>query len=229
MLVMTTMICQQCGSEFIYLRAQHKRRFCSQECYHKSHIGRDKKRITRLCEFCGKQFEIKLYEIDRARFCSCACRDKSLTLIYGKNHPSWQGGDVECRCEMCGASFYARRARVDHGVARFCSRHCYERYQAEYCIGDHAYNWKGGLSLEPYSPEFNKRTRRSVLKRDSGECLICGATDGRLAVHHIDYNKKNSDPSNLVILCQVCHPRTNWSRSYWQTRLSSFMGVMGYD
>lgn len=41
-------------------------------------------------------------------------------------------------------------------------------------------------------------------------CEHCGAPDDResghvLTVHHLDGNKANCDPSNLVALCQKCH------------------------
>jgi 5-methylcytosine-specific restriction endonuclease McrA len=42
------------------------------------------------------------------------------------------------------------------------------------------------------------------------ECENCGHFDEResgyaLTVHHLDRNKANCDPSNLVALCQRCH------------------------
>ena len=30
-----------------------------------------------------------------------------------------------------------------------------------------------------------------------------------LHVHHIDYDKINNDPNNLVALCNSCHAKTN--------------------
>jgi hypothetical protein len=37
----------------------------------------------------------------------------------------------------------------------------------------------------------------------------------KLDVHHIDYDKKNGDPRNLVSLCKSCHIKTNYNREYW--------------
>ena len=34
-------------------------------------------------------------------------------------------------------------------------------------------------------------------------------------VHHIDYNKNNCDPKNLITLCNNCHSKTNTNRKYW--------------
>ena len=38
-----------------------------------------------------------------------------------------------------------------------------------------------------------------------------------LDVHHIDYDKKNSNHDNLVSLCHSCHMKTNVEkkRNYW--------------
>ena len=36
-----------------------------------------------------------------------------------------------------------------------------------------------------------------------------------LDIHHIDYNKDNLNPDNLISLCQNCHGKTNYNRKYW--------------
>jgi hypothetical protein len=33
--------------------------------------------------------------------------------------------------------------------------------------------------------------------------------------NHIDYNKKNCNPNNLISLCNSCHSKTNFDRKYW--------------
>ena len=38
-----------------------------------------------------------------------------------------------------------------------------------------------------------------------------------LNVHHIDYDKNNSEEMNLVSLCCQCHGRTNYNREDWIT------------
>ena len=69
----------------------------------------------------------------------------------------------------------------------------------------------------PYSPHFTPRRRREIRRRDKFRCQLCGMPQResherwgrRLHVHHIDYDKENSDPVNLVSLCCICHGRTN--------------------
>ena len=33
--------------------------------------------------------------------------------------------------------------------------------------------------------------------------------------NHIDYNKLNCNPNNLISLCRKCHMKTNSNRDYW--------------
>ena len=79
--------------------------------------------------------------------------------------------------------------------------------------------WRGGISLEPYAWTFNAELKEEVRRRDGYKCQLCDVPqaecDTALPVHHIDYNKKDSDPVNLVALCHHCHSRTNARREYW--------------
>lgn len=79
--------------------------------------------------------------------------------------------------------------------------------------------WQGGISKQPYSFDFTRELKELIRKRDNYTCQICEKkqTENMIPfpVHHIDYNKKNSDSINLVTLCRTCHPRTNHNRDYW--------------
>ena len=81
-------------------------------------------------------------------------------------------------------------------------------------------NWQGGISFEPYSIQFNKELKELIRRRDNYQCQICGMLEveniRKLDVHHINYNKKNCLPSNLISLCRKCHIKTNTNREYWK-------------
>jgi len=72
----------------------------------------------------------------------------------------------------------------------------------------------------PYSDEWNNAIKEEVRERDNYRCYICSSPQSKemtkLSVHHIDYNKKNCDPSNLITLCGRCHTQTNFNRPYWK-------------
>ena len=83
--------------------------------------------------------------------------------------------------------------------------------------GSKSPGWQGGKSFEPYGPEFNEELKKSVRERDGNTCTICGKPGDR--VHHIDYDKKNSSPDNLITLCISCHGKTGSRRKYWERKL----------
>jgi len=84
--------------------------------------------------------------------------------------------------------------------------------------GSNHWNWQGGLSFEAYPVEFNNKLKNTIRRRDGYTCQICNTIpkNEHLAVHHIDYNKKNNLPNNLVSLCRKCHTATNFKRDEWQ-------------
>jgi hypothetical protein len=87
-------------------------------------------------------------------------------------------------------------------------------------IGEKCINWKGGISFEPYSTDWTETLKRSIRQRDRYTCQICGI-EPAIHVHHIDYDKKNCNPDNLITLCHSCHSKTNSNRSYWLNYFSN--------
>jgi len=83
--------------------------------------------------------------------------------------------------------------------------------------GEKSHSWRGGKSFEPYSVDWTNSLRISIRERDKYTCQLCGEKQGDIVflVHHIDYNKKNCNPSNLITLCRSCHTKTNFNRDYW--------------
>ena len=85
--------------------------------------------------------------------------------------------------------------------------------------GKNHHDWQGGISFEPYGLEFNNDLREVVRNRDRRKCFICEKTElenrEKLTVHHIDYNKQNNNPNNLITLCRGCHIKTNSNRDNW--------------
>ena len=78
-------------------------------------------------------------------------------------------------------------------------------------------NWKGGISFNPYAADWTKTLRRSIRERDNYVCQLCGKLQGDRAfcVHHIDYDKENCNPDNLITLCNRCNSKVNSNREFW--------------
>lgn len=91
--------------------------------------------------------------------------------------------------------------------------------------GDKCWMWKGGISKEPYGIEFTNQLKEQIRQRDNFRCQECFRHQDelrdknnrkyKLLVHHIDFNKKNNNPNNLISLCRDCHLQTNYSRENW--------------
>jgi len=84
-------------------------------------------------------------------------------------------------------------------------------------------NWRGGISFIPYTLKFNKKLKLKIRKRDNYTCQNCGIKEKAhirknkrvLAIHHINYDKQNSNSNNLITLCNICNCKANSNKDYW--------------
>jgi len=91
-----------------------------------------------------------------------------------------------------------------------------------FCGPNHP-NWKGGITADPYCDAWlDKEYKDSLKERDGNKCLnpYCFKTSKKLVIHHIDYDKKNCHPLNLITMCDPCNGRANkdrdWHTSWYQ-------------
>lgn len=89
--------------------------------------------------------------------------------------------------------------------------------------GEGNYNWKGGISKEPYSKTWNNRLKKDIKERDGYRCLnpYCYSNNTKdLVVHHINYDKKDCTKQNLITICRACNIRAevnrNWHKAWYQ-------------
>jgi len=82
------------------------------------------------------------------------------------------------------------------------------------------WNWQGGRTFELYPLGWTKTYKEQIRLRDNYKCRLCGIPETecltKLPIHHIDYNKSNLNPKNLLALCNSCHSKTNHNREYWE-------------
>ena len=172
--------------------------------HHRYIDGRSKKKYY--CKDCGK-------EISRHSgfYGSGLCRSCS---NKGKRSSKYKDGRYikEYFCKDCGRQISYRSATQSQQLCRSCSKK-----------GDRASSWKGGISRHPYFFDFNEELKELIRKRDNYKCVMCGTPQEEcfkgLSIHHIDYNKENSDPKNLISLCEYCHGKTGFNRGYWKSFL----------
>ena len=92
-----------------------------------------------------------------------------------------------CTCKNCGVQFFA-------------SSNCYKLCKS--CR-------RAKKNPNVYTRVFWKN-RLLVLQRDNHTCQCCGCkSDGKrtnlIVCHHIDGDRQNNSPSNLITLCTQCH------------------------
>ena len=112
--------------------------------------------------------------------------------------------------------------RIGTRLGKHCSEESCKRMSIAQS-GEKSHCWIDGKSFEPYTIDWTETLKRSIRERDNYVCQLCGRTqieeleeiEKKLSCHHIDYNKKNCDPENLITLCKSCHAKTNFNRKYW--------------
>jgi hypothetical protein len=97
-------------------------------------------------------------------------------------------------------------------------------------------NWK---SRELYGYEFNPETKEKIRQKDGYVCQQCGIKQEeyrtktgkkrKLIIHHIDYNKKNNNTTNLISLCLDCHMETNYNRKEWKEYFQARMELLNIN
>ena len=181
----------------------------------------------RHCNNCGKYYEGR-----GEKYCSSKCCSQVVSPFvkghkyrhnnnkgHKKGNIPWNKGNkinIEQskgysikRCKHCKKRFGVLWKKNQE----FCSNSCAN-------IGNLNSQWMGGISFEPYLPEFNNQLKEQIRKRDDYTCQECNHTQEQLGykvpIHHIDYNKKNNNPDNLISLCRGCHAQTNFDRNGWK-------------
>ena len=105
------------------------------------------------------------------------------------------------------------------------------RYMSISRMRENNSRWLGGKSFEPYGLEFNKQFKEAIRERDNHTCQLCSIFEDdhrqlygrRLAIHHVDYDKKNTFPQNCLTLCQRCNILVNKDRELWTNHFQALL------
>ena len=189
--------CVTCGKEFDAYESDIERKpnsgtYCSKECVNAGRL------IACKCKYCGREFDTPLSRIQSGHgfYCSRECYSMGV-------HSEFLETCQKQICATCGKEFVV--SPYLYGRQKYCSRKCGK-------TGDANPQWIGGHTIE-YPLIWTRKLRNAIKQRDGYKCVLCGehATD----VHHIDYNKDNCAPENLISLCHSCHAKTNTRRGEW--------------
>jgi endogenous inhibitor of DNA gyrase (YacG/DUF329 family) len=212
--------CLICGRKVYTSPAfiKRERKYCSNKC---KGIGHRVRRPKRKCSMCGKTFIRRRNLRGKNSFCSQKCYWDFRKLKKGTSNPNWKGG--YSKCSICGEALTRYKKNTK----------CKECHLKTYIISfetrnkmslsrlkEKNPNWRGGIQYEPYSAEFNDTLKELIRQRDGYKCQMCGVSQmeciKKLSIHHIDYNKLNSNPKNLISLCEGCHTKTHYKQNYWR-------------
>ena len=90
-------------------------------------------------------------------------------------------------------------------------------------MGEVHHSWRGGISFEPYGIEWTDELKEGIRRRDDHTCAISSDVwqvgQVKFHVHHINYDKIDNRPENLITVSASCHGKTNANREYWQALL----------
>lgn len=220
------LVCQHCKQDY-YVKpyipknrvGKYTPKFCSKKCRDADQAARPRPQFTPSREIvtcenpnCGKEW-VDLIILHK-KFCSNACEAKSRFLHTTEN--------AKKNCTICGnelerhlgeqASNFRKRSTCSHECRMILFSQS-KRF--------------GSKVINPYPMAFSRELREIVRERDDYACQECGViqTNRKHDVHHIDFDKHNCNPSNLITLCRYCHAKTvrSGKRAYWISRYHTFL------
>jgi len=96
--------------------------------------------------------------------------------------------------------------------------------------GEKHWNWKGGISFEPYCENFDEPFHERCREFFGRVCVECGKTEEKngqkLSVHHVNYDKMvccNGTKPTFVTLCVSCHTKTNYNKEHWEKHFTDMI------
>lgn len=186
---MINKICEHCGSGFQVINSRKNAKFCCRKCSDESKKGNPNVQ----CSYCGKEFHIKMYQIERYKrtmgfFCSRQCQNEFRKTWFcdENNHQYGLKGELN-------SSFKGKT--ITHKNHNIIDTYVYKP--------NHPFANKDGrvlrhhLIVEQNSDRFDKKF---FIEIDNNLYL-----NKYYSVHHKDNNHGNDSIENLEILTRSQH------------------------
>lgn len=208
--------CKECKQPYL-CEKRRQNKFCSRDCVNKSEEYRKLK--SKLQK--GKPSAMKGKNLSKEvkEKISEAHKGKKLTKEHKRKISIGTKG-IKKSCEVRRRISKALKGRK---FSEKTKKKMKENH-ADFNLDKHP-RWKGGKSFEPYCLNWTKKYKNEIKERDGNMCLnpVCMKIQKKLSVHHIDYNKKNCGPNNLITLCSSCNSRANSNRSWHRSWYTAIM------
>jgi hypothetical protein len=187
--------------------------------------------IEVVCRQCDKKYQTYKAWVRKGggKFCSRLCYG-SFKSKQDKDNKKWSGDNNPAKTERVKAIISkARKGKKpwNKGVKRTDK----ERKNISQSLkgktaGSKNPQWKGGISKLPYDAKLTKYEKSLIYKRDNWTCQECKKYPVKyITVHHIDYNKMNSDSKNLITLCRSCNCKANFNRDIWKEKFNEAINI----
>ena len=155
-------------------------------------MAKTTKRVTKPCNECGEQHEVRQYDLDRGygKYCSRKC----MYANHGKQRKKVHEPNVECY--TCSKPLYRKPTKIAASKSGlfFCSWTC----------KDHEQKIGGALELDHYGASASNCYKSICWNHNEKKCIICDETL-IVAVHHINEDHSDNRPDNLAPLCMNHH------------------------
>jgi hypothetical protein len=183
-------------------KRSRKLRFCSNKCFGAYFSGERNYswkgvKEERRCLTCNNLFLIRNTKQKNKFYCNKICR---------KNRDRKGEIYVKAKCLECNNIFETfKRTNIN----KFCGFNCRELYRSKRMLDKNNPNYVHGEANIRYPVEWNKRFKEKIRLRDEYRCQLCDLDEvnhgKKLCVHHIDFDRFNLSPENLITLCKYCH------------------------
>lgn len=207
-----TLNCANCGAETHKTPGQMAKNvsgrvFCSEAC--RRALGSKPKSIPeRECQVCGATFR-PVGRRAPGLFCSVQCRSV------------WQGRNGQVRtCVVCGTEFRVSPSRAARTPALYCSQECHGASRVIHGLGRLHNGREATLNQDGYVLVYepDHPAAYGVQKRVFEHRLVAEKALGRRLgsdeqVHHINGDKTDNRPENLVVLSPADHMAITLSES----------------
>lgn len=115
---------------------------------------------------------------------------QAVKLILDRNGVEYRGGKQDRICMFCNETFQATRNRIKKGGGDYCSVQCFHASRS--LSGEYSPNGGYMARMQQAVGASDRTMGRRARKQ------IEGLQPGQV-VHHIDGNRTNNDPSNLMV------------------------------
>jgi hypothetical protein len=187
---MVTLVCNQCNKEYEVINTRKETSYyCSRKCSDESKKGK----TNSTCTYCGKQFHVKLFRINKYTrnmgiFCSRACstEQKKVFMLGQNNHQFGLKGKLN-------SSFVDGLTRITNGKGVYLERYLplHPKANKNGRIKEHVYVVETNYSI--YDSKFFDFLETGIYLKKGYE------------IHHIDKNTLNNNTNNLLIVTRAEH------------------------